>query len=1173
MSSGHKFVSSSYWLVSHGGTNHDNCGNWTTPCQTLRYAVRLSNDNDEIYVDYAGGRPYMECEKRAYDSTSINLNKSLSIFGRNGRALIVCNKKGWPLFRVQNGQLNISKIGLHNLILKSTGTAVDCNEATTFALTIENLTISDDLRGVSSKKSLNCFINVRNSLFEGAKQGGIDLTCSNLTVNIKNNIFRSSPVILKTVYRKTYENKTSNFVLFVENTVFDGERILLHSSLLEIKPYANIFNATVWSTTFIDHYARTPNKQKYVPLLIRDQNVRNRILTAVSIKKINAENNLNQHAAVRCTVLSIIGNSFKVQIVNNTFRNNSAALHIYLLHSNKHLNGKFNNGRQWKPVILKNNLFIDNGQSNPSGISSIVLEKGHYLMISCRFCDNRMGKDPSKAIIQVMDVRRVIFRNCRFKNWQRDTGATQFYLQDSSPVYFKGKNVFIFNALNMGQTVLMRSSQKGNCRLFVKGNFTVVCPHGYTISFEKHCPFRYSYFQCRYLYLRCNECPLKTYALERSKFTITKRNDVKCMQCPRGGICNGGVLSSRPNFWGYKSRSSITFAQCPPGYCCNLAHCVTYNNCQGNRTGTLCGRCLRGMSDSLFSTSCTLNSDCSVNAFIPSAMALLILYLIFFLFHHDVECFFIEGFRVYKGIFRRQGLQVAKERNSGLLKIFFYYYQVFRLLQSVVGGGKRNIFLSQLGDDVLRLVHLIPVDFSSFTCPLPSLLPIQKAIIVHSIGYCLLVLLGLIFLFTKIILMFLKHCKNEENELLLLASNFSSSPSSSTFKSRIFSAYTYVALLMYASSTKLCFSLLHCVRIGDDNVLFLDGNIKCYQPFQYVFIGYVASSVFPFCLVPVLGAYLLRTGRISASHFCFSCLIPLPFCCFWLYLLMKDYIIFKRDFNESRSPSSFRVLHIDHLVTRRRPGNSEKGKAQVSNESQIYNDEVGFSNSGSNAQNQLGDQSYSEERNELLNNNSEMSSDEERDIREYGNSESLQGNKGYHQDDDKASVLRVLLTPFRTHEAFLCFPQSKIPWEGFLVFRRLIIILVLTFVQDNRVKMILALTICAAILAFHTYVKPFVNPRDNVIESISLFCHVILCGLTLIKCIYYGEDLSPSSNSQNIFPSFDMIQNVLLITPIAILMLVLILSIFGRLLIVIQKCFRVIQLSFELFNDCYRGRT
>lgn len=106
-------------------------------------------------------------------------------------------------------------------------------------------------------------------------------------------------------------------------------------------------------------------------------------------------------------------------------------------------------------------------------------------MISCRFYDNRMGKDLSKAVIEVQNVTRVMFRNCLFENRQIDMAASQFHLQDSSPVYFNDENVFNFDDLNMGQTVFKRSSQK-ILNSFIKGNFTILGPQGYTLTLEKH---------------------------------------------------------------------------------------------------------------------------------------------------------------------------------------------------------------------------------------------------------------------------------------------------------------------------------------------------------------------------------------------------------------------------------------------------------------------------------------------------------------------------------------------------------------------------------------------------------------------------------------------------------------------------------------------------------------
>ena len=48
----------------------------------------------------------------------------------------------------------------------------------------------------------------------------------------------------------------------------------------------------------------------------------------------------------------------------------------------------------------------------------------------------------------------------------------------------------------------------------------------------------------------------------------------------------------------------------------------------------------------------------------------------------------------------------------------------------------------------------------------------------------------------------------------------------------------------------------------------------------------------------------------------------------------------------------------------------------------------------------------------------------------------------------RSAVLQVLLGPFRSYFPFVGFPELPIPWKGFHIFRRLVIILLFTFVDD-----------------------------------------------------------------------------------------------------------------------------
>jgi hypothetical protein len=301
---------------------------------------------------------------------------------------------------------------------------------------------------------------------------------------------------------------------------------------------------------------------------------------------------------------------------------------------------------------------------------------------------------------------------------------------------------------------------------------------------------------------------------------------------------------------------------------------------------------------------------------------------------------------------------------------------------------------------------------------------------------------------------------------------------------------------MYASSTQICLSLLHCVPVGDNQVLFLDGNIKCYQTFQYFILAYMISSILPFCLVPVLGSYLLKFGRIGVKQFCAACIVPLPFCCYWLHLLLKEC----RCGNQRERQNT---IEENYDAIRSEQGNDETQR--------LDSEEITFTSST--------------DSNEATSTRSE------------------------------SAVLMVLLGPFRPHQAFMCFPSSHIPWEGFLIFRRLVLIIVLTFVYDIQLRLFLALILCVAILIFHMFVYPFQRKSDNVLESFSLGTHVVLCGLTLIKALYYGEDYSSFSNR---LPVLNVIENILILAPLSVIVIVVVVSIAIKLVFSLKLCVSVV---------------
>ena len=102
---------------------------------------------------------------------------------------------------------------------------------------------------------------------------------------------------------------------------------------------------------------------------------------------------------------------------------------------------------------------------------------------------------------------------------------------------------------------------------------------------------------------------------------------------------------------------------------------------------------------------------------------------------------------------------------------------------------------------------MVFVDTALLNCLFESLQPIQKTTILHSIGYCLLGLLGILYIIAAPVLRLEKYLKTGYNEIRYITAS-EEARHSSKFKARIASAFSYISLLMKASPTQLCLSSL-----------------------------------------------------------------------------------------------------------------------------------------------------------------------------------------------------------------------------------------------------------------------------------------------------------------------------------------------------------------------------
>ena len=242
----------------------------------------------------------MECENVTESKCSIELNKTISFHGINGRPTIKC-KKYCKLFVIKNSNLTAP-----NLKLTTTYTVAECSEAGEFELFLENTTIMNSVFGIHSRNSENCFINIHNSTFREKKNWAIWLRCSNITTHITNSVFQKNPALLETIYKKEYQNHWQIVEVFVRDSVFDGQYTMMPADLFAIKPYAIIVNISISDSLFVNHLGMTAAKfDKFSSLLINDRNPNKRNGTYISLRNIRVENNLNRMTTVILNTFNI----------------------------------------------------------------------------------------------------------------------------------------------------------------------------------------------------------------------------------------------------------------------------------------------------------------------------------------------------------------------------------------------------------------------------------------------------------------------------------------------------------------------------------------------------------------------------------------------------------------------------------------------------------------------------------------------------------------------------------------------------------------------------------------------------------------------------------------------------------------------------------------------------
>jgi len=381
-----------------------------------------------------------------------------------------------------------------------------------------------------------------------------------------------------------------------------------------------------------------------------------------------------------------------------------------------------------------------------------------------------------------------------------------------------------------------------------------------------------------YIKLFCDECPDGFYTLQRGATSgLNINKETECLKCPYGATCENGNIIAKENFWGFNISirpPSLQFISCPLEYCrapTNYSR-HAYNVCHGNRSGVLCGQCSAGYSEVLYSTACRKIEKCNDHWFWVASFIYVMFFALYVVFKPPIFSVLYQQSLWFKKKAENIGPQSSSnednsdKHDAGYLKIVFYFYQVVELV--MVKSPENTLHMVPFIPPVIALFNFqVKTVDGSIGCPFPGLDAVTKELFMCLKFLATLLSIGFIHAIHRFI----------------SKSFYLPAPSLSLY----LAVALETLLLGYETLADTSLKLIHCVPIGQEWRLFMDGNIQCWQWWQYLLIVFIVVFVIPLVLVLFWGSLMLSKDRVSAKEFLMSCAFPLPFLLIWLFRYCK----------------------------------------------------------------------------------------------------------------------------------------------------------------------------------------------------------------------------------------------------------------------------------------------
>ena len=409
---------------------------------------------------------------------------------------------------------------------------------------------------------------------------------------------------------------------------------------------------------------------------------------------------------------------------------------------------------------------------------------------------------------------------------------------------------------------------------------------------------------------RCIPCAHGTYTLNngslhmstifRSKRQIGPTNTSTslntCLDCPIGANCTASI-KSKNNFYGYKTKKQVLkFLPCPKDFCCTGSQCNSIKSCNKNRVGTLCGRCIKSYVESFLSANCISVHSCQNFAKFWLLYCLYALIIVTILYYMKnlislIRTISSKMSKIFQSCLKQEESEVeidmandideSEERTekmphftmSGIFAIIVSFYQIKQLMN--VDGQYKNSTTFLFFTFISRCLNLeiVTVTYSSY-CPMRNLDAVSK------------IFIKTYFLTVTLILVSSMNCfmsRVFHSSYLSFGKRSSLKPSE-----RVEVCLIRILLLSYKNIASASLILLNCVEVSGIRVLFIKGDMECFQWWQIVIAVFFFTWVLCFPLSLKILFNMFMKDKISFSKFILFLMVP--FAVVGKYILNRKFI-------------------------------------------------------------------------------------------------------------------------------------------------------------------------------------------------------------------------------------------------------------------------------------------